>query len=368
MDTPNADEPSRQAPGVIPSKILRTVERGVWHMLGSNAENRTISATAALKYFLAHSSAVGGGNRVALDDGDEGGLSLDDILGLSCRERRLIADLHLITDPWGMDVRMPCVFATAELGILHRAPPAKRSKRGDAEPAPDESSERRAGAGLAALEAHAAFLRSLGLLACVVDDGWQNGPERSDPEGEFTRWMHLMVAAPLASVIDHGARRPFDALVQLALIPGVDPDDASSMAHLRPGQLVEMLRGAMGGDVSGSLPANLSKSPEELATLAEEWRAAGYDQETFKATGDRWMSRAPEEIEPLVEGAIYRGKVHAFLGGASTGKSTLLHELAVKLTMPLPAGAPLVTWCGLPIRRSDKPLIGIRPAGAAFTS
>ena len=349
--------PGRQAPGMIPAEIRQAVQRGMWEMRGSDAHNQAVRAEAALRYFLAHSCAVGGGDRVAVNDGDEGGLTLAEILKRAAVDLGAIHKLYVVTDPWGASVEMPCIFSTAELQIWCSAPPARRSKRGDDDPTPEEGVERKAKANLVDLEAHAAFLRTLGILACVIDDGWRGGPDERDPQGEFTRRMHLMVAAPLASVLEHGDRRPFDALAQLASTSGVPSDEASCAAHLTPGQLAEMLRGATGGEIGGTLPANLAKSPEELVALAAEWRDAGYDRDIFEATGQRWMRRAPDEIEPLVEGAIYRGKLHVFLGGASTGKSTLLHELAVKVTMPLPAGAPPPGWCGLPIRRGEKPLI-----------
>jgi hypothetical protein len=105
----------------------------------------------------------------------------------------------------------------------------------------------------------------------------------------------------------------------------------------------------------GMLPELAPKSPEELAELAEEWRNAGYDLELFEATGSRRLARAPESIEALVPGFIYRGKVHALLAAAENGKSTIAHELALKLSARTAADAEPLTWCGQPIQRGTRP-------------
>ncbi len=99
------------------------------------------------------------------------------------------------------------------------------------------------------------------------------------------------------------------------------------------------------------------KSPEELAALAEEWRDAGYDREVFEATGARRMARAPERIEALVPGLIFRSKVHLLLGAAQSGKSTLAHELAVKLSAWIAPDAAPLTWCGRTIPPRERPCI-----------
>lgn len=347
---PNAND---QAPGAIQCDVLDAIRDEL------RPFDRERRAWGALYYFMAHSKAVGIGARAVFDARNEFEIfKLGEFERVRERSKSPITlcSVHIYPEDYGID--LPCCMAAAEAEVMISSPsrtPSNGGRRSGAEPHPSASSERKAAEALVGLEAHAQFLRSLGILAHVEDEGWEGGPDESEQDREFHRRIVLHAIAALPSSSGGSACEAFEALQELARSAAI-PDAADSISPngaLHLPVLAGALRDAM-SDAGWNLPPTSVKTPAELAALAAEWRDAGYDRAMFEATGDRWLSRVPEEIEPLVDGAIYRGKLHAFLGGASTGKSTALHELAVKLSMSLPAGAPLPMWCGLTIRPSDK--------------
>ncbi len=344
---PNAND---QAPGAIPRGALGMIETAI------HSFDRDHAAEGALCYFMEHSAAVGAGARAVLDaHGGPEEFSRNDPRLAPNSGRYAFAQMLVFPYPEDDGLDLPCVMAAAKLELCLQSNGSGKSKRcGRDEPGPSAMDERKAASVLAALNEHAQFLRSLGVLAHVEDEGWRGGTGQSDPEREFSRQLTLYAFAPLFHKYGRATWAAFEALQELVKSAAVPDGDAAIGGPFALPSLAGALLDAMGGR-GGTLPACLAKSPDELEALAEEWRDAGYDIAMFEATGDRWLSRVPEDIEPLVDGAIFRGKLHAFLGGASTGKSTALHELAVKLSIGLSAAAPPMVWCGLTIRPNDKP-------------
>jgi hypothetical protein len=245
------------------------------------------------------------------------------------------------------------VAARVEISVtslIGKRPEGVDCWRGD-EPEPITEAQGEADRKLRELLKRAEFLRSHGIYAKVhTDDAWTT----SERDCTQLVWQaELRALAPLSRAADNDD--PFYYLAELIGGGFGDPSECERF-DLPLAELAGELACAM-EENGGALPELPPITPERLEELAEEWRDAGYDREVFEATGARRMARAPESIEALVPGLLYRGKVGLLLGAAQSGKSSLAHELAFKLSAKVAPDAEPLTWCGQPIQTGGRPCV-----------
>jgi len=139
-----------------------------------------------------------------------------------------------------------------------------------------------------------------------------------------------------------------------ALMPGAAYLDQLELPLLSLDEIAKLLPPQALNETPEDVAKRLAMDPSRLDALVKLWEGIGRNERIFKMSIPRAYvgRRSGNESTWLVDGIIPNGSITLFIGKMESGKSTVLHDLALKTGLPLsenPADAP--HWLGIPINQ-----------------